>query len=370
MDGEARILGRKLPDARPLARWGLLLLLLYTFFVSISLTGESFKFFGEGFAEQLLLTTSNPFVGLFIGVLATSLVQSSSSITSMVVGLVAGGALSVAGAIPIVIGSNIGTSVTNTMVSIGSISRPTEFRRAFAAATIHDFFNLVAVLVIFPLQLATNFLGGASSFLAHSLKESGGLELINPLKLIVSPSVKLITQLTGESGMSMLIIAIVLLFVALRFIVVNLRALVIGKIEQFFDKTLFKNSFTALLLGLALTVMVQSSSITTSLVVPLAGAGILTLRQIFPFAMGANVGTTITAILASFVTGSEVAVAVAFAHLIFNVSGIVLIWPIKRVPIYMAEALATAALKSKFIPVAYILIVFFVIPGILIYFAG
>lgn len=346
-----------------------LLLLLYGFFVSISLMGASFKFFGKGFAEQLLMTTTNPFTGLFIGVLATSLVQSSSTITSMVVALVAGGALNVQGAIPIVIGSNIGTSVTNTLVSIGHISRRGEFKRAFAAATIHDFFNLIAVAIIFPLQLTTNYLGATSSFLSHRLTESGGMELVNPLKLVVSPAVHLITRITGGSGILMLIVAVILLFVALRFIVVNLRALVIGRIEQFFDKTLFKNAFTAMLLGLALTVMVQSSSITTSLVVPLAGASILTLRQIFPYALGANVGTTITAMLASLVTSSEAAVTVAFAHLIFNVTGIVLIWPIRRVPLFLSETLAAAATKSRFIPLVYILVVFFLIPVLLIYLA-
>jgi sodium-dependent phosphate cotransporter len=368
VEGEARILGRRLPQANPLVRLILLLILLYAFFVSISLMGTSFKYFGKGFAERLLMMTSNPFAGLFIGVFATSLVQSSSTITSMVVALVAGGAISVSGAIPIVIGANIGTSVTNTLVSIGHISRPDEFRRAFAAATIHDFFNLFAVLLLFPLQLATNFLGASSYYLAHQFKESGGLKLINPLKVIVSPTVKTITVATGESGILMLIIAIVLLFVALRFIVVNLRALVIGKVEQFFDKTLFRNGFTALFLGVGLTVMVQSSSITTSLVVPLAGAGILTLSQIFPFALGANVGTTITAILASLVTGNEAAVTVAFAHLLFNLAGIVLVWPMKKVPIKMAETLAAASITSRLIPLAYILIVFFLIPGVLIYF--
>ncbi|UCG50998.1 MAG: Na/Pi symporter [Candidatus Latescibacterota bacterium] len=369
LDGKALAYRGRRVNPTPFVRLLLLLILLYAFFVSISLLGASFKFFGKGFAERLLTMTSNPFTGLFIGILATSLVQSSSTITSMVVGLVAGGALSVSGAIPIVIGSNIGTSVTNTLVSVGHISRPAEFRRAFAAATIHDFFNLISVLIIFPLQLATNFLGSASSFMARQLEESGGLELINPLKTIVSPSVKLIIKLTGESGVLMLIIAVVLLFVALRFIVVNLRALVIGKIERFFDKTLFRNAFTALLLGLVVTVMVQSSSITTSLTVPLAAASILTLRQIFPFALGANVGTTITAILASLVTSDQAAVTVAFAHLLFNVTGIILIWPIKRVPLYLSETLAAASIKSRLVPIVYILVVFFLIPIVLIYFA-
>ncbi len=332
--------------------------------------GASFKFFGKGFAERLLVTTANPFVGLFIGVLATSLVQSSSTITSMTVGLVAGGALDVSRAIPILMGSNIGTSVTNTLVAVGHISRPAEFKRAFSAATVHDFFNLISVLVLFPLQLATGFLGTASTFLARELTGSSGLELINPLKRIVKPSVELITELTSESGTLMLIIALILLFVALRYIVVNLKVLVLGRIEAFFHTALFKNAFRALLLGLILTVLVQSSSIATSLTVPLAGAGILTLRQIFPFTLGANLGTTITAMLAALVTSNEGAVTVAFAHMLFNVFGIVLIWLIKDVPLYLAETLAQWAVKSKIIPLAYVGVVFFLVPLALIYFVG
>jgi sodium-dependent phosphate cotransporter len=332
--------------------------------------GDSFKFFGKDFAEKLLSTTSNPFVGLFIGVLATSLVQSSSTVTSMTVGLVAGGALDVTRAIPIIMGSNIGTSVTNTLVSVGHISRTGEFKRAFAAATMHDFFNLMTVLVLFPLQLTTNILGTSSSFLAHQLKESGGLKLINPLKTIVKPTVNLITDLTSHSGTVMLIISIIFLFIALRYIVVNLKALVIGKIEAFFDKTLFKTAVRALFLGLICTVLVQSSSITTSLAVPLVGAGILTLRQIFPFTLGANIGTTVTAMLAALVTASEAAVTVAFAHLFFNIFGILIIWNFRAIPIYLAELLAEWSVRSKLIPLLYIVVVFFLIPIFLITLIG
>ncbi len=65
--------------------------LLYSFLVSIKLLGTSFQLFGKGFAEQLISSYSNPFLGLFTGILATSLVQSSSTITSLIVGLVGGG---------------------------------------------------------------------------------------------------------------------------------------------------------------------------------------------------------------------------------------------------------------------------------------
>jgi sodium-dependent phosphate cotransporter len=347
-----------------------LLALLYIFFVSISLMGASFKFFGKDFARHLLETTANPFVGLFIGILATSLVQSSSTTTSMTVGLVAGGALDVTHAIPIIIGANIGTSVTNTLVSLGHIGRASEFKRAFAAATVHDFFNVLAVIVIFPLQLGTNFLGRAAGFLGEHFADAGGFKLFNPLKAIVKPSVHAISDLTGESGWLMLILSVLLLFFALRYIVKNLRSLVIGKVEAFFSSRLFKDAGRSFTLGLVLTVMVQSSSITTSLAVPLAGAGILTLVQIFPMTLGANVGTTITAMLASMVTGEVAAVTVAFAHLLFNIAGILILWPVRRIPLSLARLLAAAALKSRLIPVFYIVVLFFIVPMIIIWIVG
>ena len=107
-----------------------------------------------------------------------------------------------------------------------------------------------------------------------------------------------------------------------------LKALVIGRVEAFFDSTLFANAGRAMFFGLLITVLVQSSSITTSLAVPLAGAGILTLLQIFPYTLGANIGTTITAMLAALAVGEISAVTVAFAHLLFNVCGIASIWPV------------------------------------------
>jgi sodium-dependent phosphate cotransporter len=114
--------------------------------------------------------------------------------------------------------------------------------------------------------------------------------------------------------------------------------------------------------------MVQSSSITTSLVVPLIGAGVLSLHRVFPYMLGANIGTTITAFLASFVTGSHEAVSIAFAHLIFNVYGIAIFWPLKRIPIWLAEKLSELTMKSRLVPIVYILVMFFAVPGVIIYF--
>jgi sodium-dependent phosphate cotransporter len=146
----------------------------------------------------------------------------------------------------------------------------------------------------------------------------------------------------------------------------SLKVLVVKKAEAWFDRYLFKNAGRAFLVGLLLTAMVQSSSITTSLAVPMAGAGLLTIVQIFPYTLGANIGTTVTAILAALVTGNLAAIVVAFSHLLFNISGIVVWWPFKLVPINLAQKFAQLSMRNKIIPVLYIVVVFFLIPILLI----
>lgn len=335
--------------------------------------GDSLKLFGKDFSRTLIETTTNPFVGLFIGIIATSLIQSSSSTTSIVVGMVAGGALTIDTAIPIIMGANIGTSITNTIASLPQINRGNEFKRAFAAATVHDFFNFLSVIVIFPLQLATNFLGKMAYALEEMFENVGGLDFLSPIKYITKPIVKSIQSLVeGNLGAElvpwiMLVIALAFLFVALKYMVASLKTLVVEKAKAWFDKYLFKTAARAFVVGIVLTIMVQSSSITTSLMVPMAGAGLLSLGQIFPYTLGSNIGTTITAILAALITGNVAAVVVAFSHLLFNICGIVIWWPLKVVPLTLAEKFAEYSTRSKIIPLAYVIVLFFVIPLVVIY---
>lgn len=342
---------------------------LYFFIVGIGGMGHAFKLFGKDFAERILETTSSPLVGLFIGILATALVQSSSTTTSIIVGMVAGGAITIEGAIPMVMGANIGTTITNLLVSLGHITRSQEFRRAFAAATVHDVFNWMAVLVLFPLELATGFLAKLSGLLAGVFEGAGGLKLGNPLKAATKPAIELISSICNDHPIPVLVLSVVLTFAMLTLIVKVLRSVVLARVGNFFDAHLFKNAGRAMLVGLLLTVAVQSSSITTSLVIPLAGAGVLRLIQILPYTLGANVGTTITAMLAALSTGQVEAVTVAFAHLLFNLVGIGLIWPVPKVralPVRFAEALADLSVRSRWIPFLFILFIFFALPFVLI----
>jgi sodium-dependent phosphate cotransporter len=345
------------------------LLFLYLFLLSISLMGASFSLFGKDVAEQVLVFTSSPLVGLFVGVLATSLVQSSSTTTSLVVGMVAGGVLTVEAAIPIIMGANIGTSVTNTLVSVAHIQDRKAFRRAFAASTVHDFFNLLSVALLFPLQYFTNFLGIVSQWLAEAFNGLGGLIFVSPVKAITAPVSQSVIDSVDASAPLVLMLGIFLLFVSLKYLVTSLRFLVISRVETLFDNYIFQNASHAFISGIVLTVLVQSSSITTSLVVPLAGAGVLALKRIYPYTLGTNIGTTVTALLASMVSGAVAPVTVAFSHLVFNLAGIVVITSVsflRYLPMQLAKAIAGFSAQRRWFPIIYIGLVFFLLPLIVI----
>jgi len=320
--------------------------MLYLFFSSIELMSAAFKMGGEGLAEQLLNTASDPVAGLLIGFLATSLIQSSSSTTTIVVGLVASNALTIQLAVPIIMGANIGTTTTNTIVAIGHVTRPAEFERAFAASTVHDFFNLLAAFTILPLEVLFHPVERTAVFLQSMFAGVGGMKLASPLKMLTRPLSDMVTAWV-PSTIPLVLIALALLFVALRGMMKIMQGAVLERMEGLFDRVLFRNDAASFTLGMVATASVQSSSATTSLIVPLAGTGVLSLRQVFPYTLGANVGTTITAILASFATGNPAAVTVALAHLSFNLFAIAIYYPLKALPLWLATSWGRLAARSK-----------------------
>lgn len=347
------------------------LVILYVFLLSVKLLGKSIGLLGKGQAESLLSEyTSNRFIGLFVGVLATSLVQSSSTVTSIVVGLVGGGGLPLTNAVPIVIGANIGTTITNIIVSLGHIRRRREFRHAFAAATVHDIFNVLTTLIIFPLELLFSPIERMAVFLTHLLPQTTYSMGKGPLAPLLKPPVNWITGLVEKSDMReifgplLVLFALVLLFASLFFLVKVLKGFLLARLEAFFARYLFRNPLLGLFLGMAVTGLVQSSSVTTSLLVPMAGAGILTLSQIYPFTLGANFGTTFTALIAAMATpGAQgQGLSIAICHCLFNLGGIAIFFPLKRIPMGMARRYALLASQRRRYAFLLIGVVFFVIP--------
>ena len=376
MTDEGSALGSRDPSGgewSTAARAALVVALLYLFLTGVELLSGGFKTMGAGFVDGLFEGVSNPLGGLFVGLLATVLVQSSSVSTSVIVGLVASGVVGADEAVPMIMGANLGTTVTNTLASLGHMRRDMEFRRAFAAATVHDFFNILAVIVFLPLELATGYLSSTAGWITEQVIGSSGAEFNSPLKAAVKMPAGWVKDLLSGVGAGgnwmgglMILIGLVFIFLALAYITRNMRLLVADRVEAAINRTLGAGSgLVAILLGAIITVSVQSSSITTSVLVPLAASGVLTLENIYPVTLGANVGTTVTALLAALATGNPAAVTVAVVHTLFNVSGIALFYPIRalrRIPLRLAAGLADVAAERRSTAIVYALGMFVVIP--------
>ncbi|MGB7859812.1 MAG: Na/Pi symporter [Acidimicrobiia bacterium] len=357
-----------------LARLGLALFFLYIFLAGVKSLETGIKSFGNDFVDSVFSSVANPIAGLAAGVLATVLVQSSSVTTATIVGLVGSGVLPVESAVPMVMGANIGTTVTNTLASLGHVRQGAYFQRAFAAATMHDYFNLLAVAILLPMEIGFNLVTRVAQWLANTFGDllpevSTGS---SPIKDAISKPVKWMESaidslgLISAEGAILLIAGILMIFVALWMITRQMRAVMSGRIENAINGVLSKGAGAgAMLVGILMTVAVQSSSITTSILVPLVAAGVLTLRNAFPVTLGANVGTTVTALLASIAADTEDALVIALAHVAFNVLGILIIYPwtkIREVPLKLAEWTASAAVKRKSVVVAYVVGLFIVAP--------
>ena len=359
--------------------WLLIVGLVYLLLVAVSLIGSGFKIAAGDQAKELFSFASNPIAGLVIGTVATALIQSSSTVTAIIVGLVAGG-LPVGLAIPMVMGANMGTTITNTIVSLGHIRQGAEFRRAFAAATIHDFFNLLSVFIFLPLEVAFGFLEKTGAFLASLVVggESMSMKGFNFIKPLVKPPIKFLENNVFASipeaaaGTLMIALGILTIFFVITFIGKLLKTLMVGRAKEILHSAVGRGPISGIASGTLITVLVQSSSTTTSLIVPLAGNGVFSLRQVYPFTLGANIGTCITALLAATaITGANAvfALQIALIHFMYNVIGVIVIYGIpqlREIPIRAAETLADAAVKNKLYAAGYVVIVFFVLPLILI----
>ncbi|KAL7499799.1 hypothetical protein ACHAWT_007913 [Skeletonema menzelii] len=415
---------------------------LYFFLFSLELLGNAAKVLGGCTAGGIMGDNVNPVAALVIGELATALVQSSSTTTSIIVSLVGASAISINTGIYMIMGANIGTSVTNTIVAMGQMSDGVQLERAFAGATVHDLFNLLTVAVLFPLELISGYLRALTGAMLPE-QVGDGDKWEGPIKKIVSPlagrvlkanknvikdiatgkvescdeyypvfcvggiedykscankcgdgeekgvdcgRVGLITCdkkygcpaffQNGATKKDDSIAAGVCLVLSLAFLLICLMGLVnvlqrglMGMSTRIIYKATNVPGIFAIVIGAAVTVLVQSSSITTSVLTPLVGIGVIQLEQMFPLTLGANIGTTVTGLLASLVSDSVAALQVALCHLFFNISGIIIWYPLpfmRKVPLNGARELGKWTRRSKAIPPIYIIVVFFVCPLLLL----
>ena len=242
------------------------------FIVGMNFMSEALeKSAGEGMKRMLGRISNNRFSGVGIGAGVTAIIQSSSATSVMVIGLVNAGVMTLMQATPIIMGANIGTTITGVLVALKN-----------------DYFNMLMYLLTF-----------AGVMMGFSKKEK----------------VKISGLLCGGLG---------LIFVGLN---------VMSSEEAFGSplvKAMFQNIFAAIdfpllliFVGVIFTALIQSSSAATGVVISMVGAGVLPLDLALFIVLGANIGTCVTALLAS--AGAQAnAKRVALIHFTFNVIGTVL----------------------------------------------
>lgn len=464
---------------------------LYFFFCSLGLLEDSFQLLGgktAGATFQNSELMKNPVAGLMIGVLATVLVQSSSTSTSIVITMVGSDILTIRSAIPIIMGANVGTSVTNTLVSLAQASDRRQFRRAFSGATVHDMFNWLSVVVLLPLEVSVHYLEWLTGILVDSMDLSTHGKSPDMLKAITKPLTELIVQVDRDvikkaaqsnssdavgdvlkrwcqtdkvtknvthsnvlggltincqqiltlppstlsssllqlctsaqehrymqlrdvnvtmtfdsvdeemvtekigrcenlfalsnmndttAGAVLLVCSLFIIFGALYGIVKVLHSLLSGSLAKVVKtsinadlpgKAAYFTGYFALLVGAGMTMILQSSSVFTSTLTPLVGMGIVSVERMYPLTLGSNIGTTVTGILAALSQDGEHlknALQVALCHLFFNISGILLFYPLPflRFPVDLAKCLGKTTAKYRWFAIMYIVLSFIILPG-------
>ena len=487
---------------------------LWVFLLTLGVMGTGFKLLGGKDSAKMFDVADNPISALMVGILATVLVQSSSTTTSIIVSLVGADELSVKTAVFMIMGANIGTSVTNTIVAMGHFANKDDLRRGFAGATVHDVFNMLNVLIFLPINWIYPIFEKMTYEMAKDQKSCEGDDCNKTefLKPYISPyakgvasydkkvakyisqnwcagqcgksystdAMKLISAevctsttdcsnvhanyednwmssgylakkrapayivgtasgpaefhyskpdsctsstkffddedawtstvagsltagtcyevcgskvktglcdkrllkggLTLEdwemtdngAGTFLTIVALIGLCSCLFCIVYMLQIIMKGAAARILQKVVGFNGYLNIAIGCFITIMVQSSSITTSTLTPLAAVGIISLQDMFPLTLGANIGTTLTGIMsASVVTSKPVnAWQVALAHLFFNIFGTLMWYPIPKVrdiPLRASKFLGHMTAHPQYgvlFPPAYIFTCFFIIPGI------
>lgn len=427
-------------------------LCLYFFICSLSFLSDSFRILGGRNIGSLFSNSDilkNPVVGVMIGVLVTVLVQSSSTSTSIIVGLVAAGA-PVKEAVPMIMGANIGTSVTNILVALTQAGDREQFRRAFACANVHDMFNWLSAFILLILETMTGYLETTTGILVNHFHGPAvnGSAVINGsaaiavnttntprgkspdfLKVFTRPFTEGVIRLdkavlkgwaTNDPayhnatilkqgcqaadgytscsyifaylgpegadlsqtvvGLLLLTLSLCMLCFCMIFMVKILNSLLGPRVKELIQNVVnsdipvkglgWLTGYLAMVFGAFMTILVQSSSVFTSTLTPLAGAGLVSLERAYPMTLGSNLGTTTTSLLASFAAGGNnirEANQIALVHLLFNFTGIMIFYPIPfmRWPISIARVLGNVTARYRWFAVVYLSSMFFIFPTLM-----
>ncbi len=273
------------------------------FLYGMSVMGSSLERFAGGKLEKILETfTSNPIKGVILGAIVTAIIQSSSATTVMTVGFVNSGIMNLTQAIGIIMGSNIGTTVTGWILSLAGIES-----------------SNFLVMLFMPKNFCLIFAAigaGLCVFSKSEKKNNIGYILIGFTILIYGMDFMstAVSPLRNDPGFQNLLV-------------------------------MFKNPFMGVLIGAVVTAIVQSSSASIGILQAISSTGAITYSSAIPIILGQNIGTCVTAMISSIGAKRE-ARRVAFVHLYFNIIGTLIFLTI----VYLIQNLIGFAFWNNAIP--------------------
>jgi solute carrier family 34 (sodium-dependent phosphate cotransporter) len=398
---------------------------LYFFWFSLSLVSTSAQIVTGCRGEVLWDRDFNPVSSLMVGIVASALTQSSPATSSIIVALV-GSVISVRQGIYMVMGVNIGTTITNTIVAVAQFTNAEMLERAFTGATVHDMFNFLTVLILFPLELATGYVCKLTkACVKHATPTKRGYwqgpikRIVAPLRdrILIADSAVLRSIAHGRtscdngaglypttclgspsyeacksgligcssqssrcpafftpnasakddivSGAVVLFMALCIAFICLLGLIFVMHKGMSNTPARVLHKATQVNGYVAMSLGCLATIVFQSSSLITSTLTPLMGVGLIQLEQMYPLTLGANLGASLAAIMAAMAIDGTASLQIALAHLFFNGTGILIFYPIpylRNIPMNLSRHMGKLTRIWSGFPLWYIASVFFIIP--------
>ncbi|WP_018297272.1 Na/Pi symporter [Corynebacterium lubricantis] len=342
--------------ARIAAIVGAVLLLV----LSVYLVAQGVNDVGQSSAQAIFDLAENPLVGLAVGLLVTAVVQSSSTTTALTVAAVATGVIGLETAIPIILGANIGTTVTPLIVSFSYAHNKEAFRIAHSTAAMHMWFNTIMVAIIFPIEA----IFGVVRRLLPAVEIQGEA-------LRLEPFTELVQFIPLHGGWSILVGAVSLL-ISIRIIDSQLRHLLTPLAWIILGHSTHRSSLAGFGAGFLLTILIQASAATISAILPFATAKLSDARGYLSIILGANVGTTFLAVLTAYATPGDypiLASQVAFVHVAFNVVGalaVAVLRPLRKLIYKLADFSGRIAERSTLAAFTYMSFFYFVIPALVI----
>ena len=344
------------------------LLILFLFLFSLDLLSNAAVKTQAFIDRDVIDSLNNPFISFAIGLFLTAIFQSSSLTTSLTVVLVGKSLIGFKAAIFIMMGANLGTTITAMIISLGHLSSGKGFKKAISCALLHHNFNLISILLFFPLEYFLGLFSNTTNLIVSKLGFK--FETFHQSTNFFEFNLEKFNAMLHEFFPSWFIfcVGILLLFISIRLFIWLLKVALLSKFDAQIENYLFGNQLSSLLSGLGITALIHSSTVVTAFLVPYTAASKISLKKAYPFLIGANIGTTFTAIVAA-LSSNSLAMSLALAHFLFNFLGLISFYPTqfqRNIILKSAKYMGRSISRNPILLFVYVLLVFFVIPFITI----